>query len=506
MKNIYLALRVIIIFILSGTFLASCSVNKERILVRQAHKTMQKAARYFRSEVACNGGYLYKYKTDFSMREGEEIATPTRVWLEPPGTPAVGMAFMDAYNATGDTLFLNCAIETAHGLAWGQLQSGGWSEYIDFDPAESKKWHYRRDVEKGDTITGRRRNRSTLDDNKTQSALQFLMMVDEALDFKDNEIHRAVLYGLDALVNVQYPNGAWPQGFSAAPDPEKFPVMKARYPESWSRKFPGGSYGNFYTFNDNTIADAIKTMIRAYKVYGDERYLLSAEKGGDFIILAQMPDPQPAWAQQYNFNMEPAWARRFEPPAISGGETFGVIRILIDLYLETGEIRFIEPVPKALDWIERSLLPDNRIARFYELQTNRPLYFNAPRRYSNLPEPAFPDLEEYTLIYEDTDLPNHYSFKGPGKERLEMVKKYYENAIKEGRDVILAERNKVQTVDPERVHEIINSLDDKGRWVEQGRMQTGDPDKRYIETEIISTATFNRNLSLLSSFIRQNSK
>lgn len=507
MKKNGLSYAFVCIFLFSGTTFSGCSPDNNRTLTRQAHRAMQTAARYFRSEVSCNGGYLYKYTTDFTMMEGEEIATPTRGWLEPPGTPAVGMAYMEAYNATGDTLFLNCAIETAHGLAWGQLASGGWYEYVDFDPVESRKFHCRRDIEKGDTITGKRRNHSTLDDNKTQSALQLLMQVDKALDFKDADIHRSALYGLDALLGVQYPNGAWPQRFNAPTDPEKYPVLKARYPETWSRKYPGTPYGNFYTFNDNTIADVIKTMLEAYKTYGDERYLASAKKAGDFIILAQMPEPQPAWAQQYNFDMEPAWARRFEPPAISGGESFGVMRTLIELYLETGESRFLEPIPKAISWFERSLLPDNRIARFYELKTNRPLYFNAPRRASNLPEPAFPDLEDYTLIYEDTDLPNHYSFKGPGKERLEMIKALYNRAKEENaRDIILAERNKIRKVEPEQVREIINSLDEKGRWKEQGRMQTGNPDNRYINAEIISTATFNRNISLLSSFILQNKK
>ena len=38
-----------------------------------------------------------------------------------------------------------------------------------------------------------------------------------------------------------------------------------------------------------------------------------AERAGDFILAAQMPEPQPAWAQQYDAAMHPAWARKFEP-------------------------------------------------------------------------------------------------------------------------------------------------------------------------------------------------
>ena len=45
--------------------------------------------------------------------------------------------------------------------------------------------------------------------------------------------------------------------------------------------------------------------------------------------------------------MEPAWARKFEPPAITG-ESFGVMQVLLELYLAYGEPRFLEPIPQAL--------------------------------------------------------------------------------------------------------------------------------------------------------------
>ena len=48
------------------------------------------------------------------------------IWVQPPGTPAVGMAYLDAYDVSGDTLYLNGAIDAARALAWGQLGSGGW--------------------------------------------------------------------------------------------------------------------------------------------------------------------------------------------------------------------------------------------------------------------------------------------------------------------------------------------------------------------------------------------
>ncbi|MBT5830625.1 MAG: pectic acid lyase, partial [Candidatus Latescibacteria bacterium] len=231
-----------------------CEARADEALKEDARKTMVKATQFFRSQVATEGGYLWVYKPDFSVREGEGSASETTIWVQPPGTPTIGMVYLEAYEATGDTLFLNGAINAARALVWGQLASGGWDYRIDFDKEESKKWHYRRDVEAGDTETGKRRNRTTLDDNNSQSAFRLLMRVDKVLDFKDAGIHNAVMYGLDALLKAQYPNGAWPQRYEEFPNAEEFSVDKARYPETWSREFPKERYYTFYTFNDNSIA------------------------------------------------------------------------------------------------------------------------------------------------------------------------------------------------------------------------------------------------------------
>ena len=446
-------------------------------LHQSAVDAMVMATRYFRTDVATSGGYLWRYKTDFSMREGEGTASSTTIWIQPPGTPAVGMAFLEAYEATGDTLFLNGAVEAARALGWGQLASGGWDYRIDFDAEQSKRWHYRRDIERGDVDTGDRRNRTTLDDNNTQSALQLLMRVDKVQNFEDGEVHAAVQFGLDALLKAQYPNGAWPQRFEVFPDPEKFPVKKARYPKTWSRTHPDT--------RDNAIADVIETMVEAYDIYGDDRYLDAAKRGGDFILLAQMPEPQPAWAQQYNLDMEPTWARRFEPPAVTGGETFGILQILLDLYVATGEERFLDPIPRALDWAKRSLLPDGRMARFYELQTNRPLYFT----------------RDYVLTYDDSDMPTHYAFK-VGGNRIERIEALYNRVRAEGREKILSERGRVASPSADQVKEVIDALDARGRWVERGSLRNPENRRERIDAEILSCRTFNRNLGLLARYVR----
>src|SRR5687768_3397949 len=170
------------------------------------------------------------------------------------------------------------------------------------------------------------------------------MAVDAALKFEHTAIHRSVIDALESLLKAQYPNGAWPQGYDEFPDPAKFPVKSGSYPEAWPRTWPGSQqYWRRYTLNDNSLATTIETMFEASRVYGSasatsnlaSQCRAAALKAGDFLIRAQMPEPQTAWAQQYDFDMHPAWARKFEPPSISGGESQSALEILMRLYQES---------------------------------------------------------------------------------------------------------------------------------------------------------------------------
>jgi PelA/Pel-15E family pectate lyase len=458
---------------------------------QQALATMQSMTRFFQSEIATQGGYLWQYSHDLTRREGEGLATESMIWVQPPGTPAVGMAYLDAWEATGDSLYLQGALAAAGALVWGQLASGGWDYRINFDPAASGRWYYRRDVEAGDTDIGERRNTSIFDDNVSQSALRLLMRVDAQLEQTDDEIHGAVQYALRSFLQAQYPNGAWPQRFVELPDPDEPFVGDARYPETWSREHPQADYRDYYTFNDNAIADVIDVMLEAHRIYGDDSFRAAALRAGDFMIRAQMPEPQPVWAQQYNHNMEPAWARRFEPPSITGGESFGVLRALLDLHIETGEPRFLEPIRPAIVWARRSLLPDGRLARFYELHTNTPLYFVR---------------DTYELTYSDADMPTHYAFKVGGLGRIEGVENALQRIEQEGRQVLLAERRQrfrgsLSTEDDEQVRTIAAAMDERGRFVEDGTMRPDERGQPRIEMQVIRCRTFVRNLQTLTRYV-----
>jgi PelA/Pel-15E family pectate lyase len=473
--------RFSICLLLLGVGALPSGVRAEEAALRgQAAKALRGATEFFRRQVATEGGYLWRYSEDLARREGEVKATATQVWVQPPGTPTVGMAYLSAYEATGDRYYLEAAQETANALVKGQLRSGGWDYSIEFDPNLRKRYAYRVDADKADA-----RNVTTLDDNTTQSALRLLMRVDRALQFQDPKIHEAAGYALASLLKAQYPNGAWPQRFDRFPDPKDFPVKKAAYPESWPRTHPGRNYQGYYTFNDSTISDLIDTLLEAAQVYGEAKYHKAAEKAGDFILLAQMPEPQPAWAQQYDRDMHPAWARRFEPPAVTGGESQRVLRTLLRLYRETGDQKYLEPLPRAIAYFRRSRLPDNRLARFYELKTNKPLYFT----------------KDYQLTYSDADVPTHYAFKV--SDGIDAIARDYE---------LLRTMNPAELKTPRKpgrpqataalaaqVKTIVASLDEQGCWLVAGRLRNHGPDDPT--RRVLDSRTFARNVEVLSTYL-----
>jgi PelA/Pel-15E family pectate lyase len=455
---------------IASIVLLTLALTPARAELRQeAQAGLNRAIAFFHRQVAVEGGYVYRYSADLKLREGEGKAGPRTVWVQPPGTPAVGAAMLDAYERTGEQAYLDAALDAGRALVRGQMHSGGWTNRIEFDPALRKGFAYRIDGPAGK----RARNISSFDDDQTQSALRLLMRLDRATSEKDAAIHEAAMYGLDAALRNQHRNGAWSQVFDGAHVRDDEP-KPASYPADWPRKHPGGDYWWHYTFNDGAMASVIETLLEAERLYGEAKYKQAAIRGGEFILRAQMPPPQTGWAQQYDASMHPAWARKFEPPAVSSSETVGVIRALFALHRATGEERFLAPVPAALDWFKKSALPGGGYARFYELQTNKPLFLT----------------RDYRLTYEPNDLPTHYSFirSGLGLDRLERE---YQSA--------LARTDTTRDPPPisdDEIRSILDALDERGAWVEQGALTSYGH-----RGPIIDSRTFIRNVDRLSRYL-----
>jgi hypothetical protein len=453
--------------------LAVMTPHPARAAAPDVEAAMLEAATFFQDRLSVEGSYAWIYNAaDLANRRGEGVTNLSQGWSQPPGTPAVGLAYLAAFKATGRELFLNAAKETAEALIRTQLQSGGWQGLLEFDPAARGMWCYRIDEDAGrpdcgDIEGNKIKNATTIDDSITQAPLTFLMRLDSELDGAWDEIGEAVHYGLDGLLDAQYPNGSWPMRTDfKVPDELTRSAWRARYPAAWSSTYVAPR-GEIYFINDHVIRDVIRVFLMAADLYDEPSYLAAARRGGDFLLAARMPEPQPGWAQMYNADLEPVWGRKFEPPAIAAYETRSSIEALLELYAATGERRYLEGAGPPARWLDRSRLPEGDWARFYELGSNRPLYFDA----------------DYQITYDDDEAPEHYKFRNAFG--IVPVLERYRHLANNGETP--AEENDLAPVPSEaEIEAIIAALDDQGRWVEGDKIHSG---------------SFVRNLTALANFV-----
>ena len=125
--------------------LLAVQISVAEDLREDARQAMQRAVEFYSKKVAVHGGYVYRYSDDLLKREGEGKTDLDTVWVQPPGTPSVGMAFVEAYELTHEPYLLDAAHAAADCLIQGQYRSGGWNASVEFAPAERKKTAYRVD-------------------------------------------------------------------------------------------------------------------------------------------------------------------------------------------------------------------------------------------------------------------------------------------------------------------------------------------------------------------------
>ena len=387
---------------------------------------MERAAAFMQS-VSTNGGYVGILSlSDPAHRYGEafyESAGPTEIWVQPPGTPSVGEAYLRAYLTTGDEQYLAAARDVGRALAWGQRLEGGWDHLVDVAALTPN-------AVAPDRVSGD----CTFDDDISQGALRFLMNLDAVLD--EAWLDNAVALGIGFFMESQYPNGAWPLWY---------PLR--------------GGYHDYYTFNDNTTNDCITIMMKIHERYGNQEYLDRVILGGDFIIASQIAG-QPGWAQQYNFLMEPDWGRAFEPPAVCSAATSRNIRTLVDISLHTGDERYLVPIPAAIAWLDTSELMDNVWARFYEIGTNVPIYGDRD------------GLIHYT--FEEISQERRQGYSWHGAYGVRSIIGYYEAVVGAGIDACNASLD-AQPTQQELESQLqmraggaeraMAALDSEGRWV-----------------------------------------
>ena len=448
-------------FTLALLFLFCLSMPVFAYDIKDVENALDKGISYFHS-INIQGGYVYVYSVDMTEKWGEGRTDDFTIEVQPPGTPAVGMTFLRAFNVTGNNKYLDAAKDAAFALIHGQNDLGGWEHKIHFNEAK--------------------RSVVSFDDNQTQSAIEFLMTLDQVVD--NDSLSMSVEKALNMMLSSQLKDGGWPH----------------RYPEQ-------GNYHDFATFNDKGINDCIRVMMKAHQFYGKEEYEKSLNKVGRFLEISQLPPPQPGWAQQYNRHLQPAWARTFEPPSVCPQVTVQNIKSLMDLYEYTGDAGYLEPIPDAFLWLDDIRLPNGKWARFVELGTNKPLYYDRGRIRVNSTEELH--IERRTGYGYETDL----------SAALERVRTRFNTIIlkrskiepdypvKESREDIL---NRIRNLKPV-VEKIIKTQDETGRWITKNdRYRNIVPGVRwngeYITKDRIKSSVFNQNINTLCEFLELNQK
>lgn len=435
------------LFIHTGIFFAQNNPEINQ-LISAAEKSLTQAIEFYYS-INIEGGYVYHYTLDLLEKWGEGKTDDRTIEVQPPGTPAVGMSFLRAYRTLDNALFLQAAEDAARALIRGQNQLGGWEHKIYFDKSLG--------------------SRVSFDDNQTQSAISFLMALDREID--DQALTQAITRALNMMMETQLANGGWPHQYPAQ-----------------------GNYHDYATFNDRGINDCIRVMLEAQAQYPDPAYRKSLDRVGRFMLISQLPPPQPGWAQQYNEYLQPAWARSFEPPAVCPLVTVFNMESLLDLYEYTGEHLYLEPIPDAIRWLKDSRLPNGKWGRFLELGTNQALYYDRDRIRVN-------SLEELS-----TERRTGYGYEVDIAERLARVEARF-NTLKGGGS--WSDKQPELTELIQSVRDIISSQDDQGRWVvKQDKFRQEMPegqrwDGQYRYEDRISSALFNRNVGILCDFLER---
>jgi PelA/Pel-15E family pectate lyase len=266
-----------------------------------------------------------------------------------------------------------------------QKDNGGWPKNYDIMAVLTQ--------DQKDSLIQAKKILNTTFDNGTSythvAALAKIYTATGVEKYKD-----AALHGIDFILAAQYDNGGWPQ---------YYPLED--------------NYSRHITFNDGAfvgIMEVLRDISENRREYAfvDKKHLMQVQKaylkGLDCIIKTQINDngKLTAWCQQYDeISMQPAWARKFEPPSICNGESSDIVLFLMKINNPGQNI--ISAIQNAVKWFEESKILNTRVkvvkaatmqtpfrvsttdrvvvnepgappiwTRYYELKTHRPLFCN----------------------------------------------------------------------------------------------------------------------------------
>ncbi len=270
----------------------------------------------------------------------------------------------DAWFSTGE------AKRVATNILSYQSELGGWPKNVDTTASPF--------------LGDQRELKPTFDNSSTTDEMRFLARFYR--NTKDERCREAFEKGYDYILKAQYPSGGWPQF----------------YP-------PDKQYHRYITFNDDAMVRLMLFLRETFTspVYGflDRKQTARAReefaKGVQCILKCQIKvgGKLTAWCAQHDeVDYSPRPGRSYELVSISGGESVGIVRLLMSLERPSAEV--IQAVEGAVTWFEAAKLKGIRVisveeenspkgtdkrviedasappiwARFYEIGTDLPIF------------------------------------------------------------------------------------------------------------------------------------
>ena len=220
-----------------------------------------------------------------------------------------------------------------------QREIGGWPKNIPFHKPLSE-------VEKATVLEDKDKPDAIFDNGATTTEMRFMAKM---YSKTGNAIYKTSFEkGLRFILEAQYESGGWPMFF---------PLRKGYY--------------THITFNDDATArlmnllNDIYTKKTLYAFVNDEKIVSDVknawDRGLDCILKTQIVvDGKPTvWCAQHDEKtLLPAKARAYELPSFSGGESVGLLKLLMDIENPTPEI--IRSIQGGIEWLEAHQLKNTR--------------------------------------------------------------------------------------------------------------------------------------------------
>jgi pectate lyase len=270
------------------------------------------------------------------------------------------------------------------GAEWyGTAEARGVAEVVLSYQTERGDWPKNVDTAGKEYAGDRGKLKGTFDNGATVGELRFLGRVAGATG--EERYIEAFHRGLELVLGAQYGNGGWPQSVGA---------------EGYSRHI---------TFNDETMVRLLRLVneVATEPVYGfvaadvRKRCAEAFERGIECVLNSQteVKGELTVWCAQHDeVTLKPAKARAYELPSLSGGESAGILMLLMEI--ERPSERVKRAVRAGAAWYEKAKVTGVRLerkadpaapkgfdvvvvedasapplwARFYDLETGRPFY------------------------------------------------------------------------------------------------------------------------------------